>query len=250
MQYKVSFALSTFGAFLITFIEVLGIWALFSRFGSLEGWTLPQVCLFYGFVNMTFALADAVSLGFDTFGTEYVRSGNLDRLLLRPRSVALQLLGHELSLRRVGRFAQGAIVFGWSLATLDVQFSSATIAILGFAFVGGVSLFLGLFVLSAFISIWTIESLELMNTMTYGGVETAQYPLSIYERHFRAFFTFVVPLACVAYFPLIAVMDIVDPLGSPYWFQVMAPAAGILFLLAALALFEFVGLRRYASTGS
>ena len=43
---------------------------------------------------MTFAVADAILLGFDTFGAQYVKSGDLDRLLLRPRSLALQLLGH------------------------------------------------------------------------------------------------------------------------------------------------------------
>lgn len=250
MQYKASFLLSSFGAFLVSFVEVLGIWALFDRFGGLSGWTLPQVCLFYGFVNMTFAVADAVSLGFDTFGAQYVKSGDLDRLLLRPRSLALQLLGHELTLRRVGRFAQGAIVFGWAVSALDIAWSPASVGLLVFAFTGGVAMFVGLFVFAAFLSFWTVESLELMNTMTYGGVETAQYPLSIYERHFRAFFTFVVPLACVAYFPLVAVLGIEDPLGTSYLFQAAAPIAGMAFLAMALALFRYVGLRHYTSTGS
>ena len=250
MQYKTSFLLSAMGAFLVSFIEVLRIWALFDRFGGLTGWTLPQVCLFYGFVNMTFAVADGVSFGFDTFGANYVKTGDLDRLLLRPRSLAIQLLGHELSLRRVGRFSQGAIVFAWAVSSLDVSWSAGTVALLIFAFGGGVAMFVGLFVFAAFISFWTVESLEVINTMTYGGVETAQYPLSIYERHFRAFFTFVVPLACVAYFPMVAVLGIEDPIGTSYAFQALGPVAGFLFLGAALALFRFVGLRHYTSTGS
>ena len=85
MQYKTSFLLSALGAFVVSIVEVLGIWALFDRFGGLTGWTLPQVCLFYGFVNMVFAVADAVSLGFDSFGASYIKTGELDRLLLRPR---------------------------------------------------------------------------------------------------------------------------------------------------------------------
>ena len=83
MQYKTSFLLSALGAFVVSIVEVLGIWALFDRFGGLTGWTLPQVCLFYGFVNMVFAVADAVSLGFDSFGASYIKTGELDRLLLR-----------------------------------------------------------------------------------------------------------------------------------------------------------------------
>jgi ABC-2 type transport system permease protein len=68
------------------------IWVLFLRFGDLKLWRLEEVCLFYGVVNISFALADAVSPGFDVFGPQYIKTGNFDRLLLRPRSVVLQLL--------------------------------------------------------------------------------------------------------------------------------------------------------------
>ena len=118
----------------------------------------------------------------------------------------------------MGRFLLVAIVFGWAVSVLGIVWTPASVALIVFAFVGGVAMFVGLFVFAAFISFWTVQSLELMNTMTYGGVETAQYPLSIYERHFRAFFTFVVPLACVARFLLVAVLGIEDPLGTSYSF--------------------------------
>ena len=48
--------------------------------------------------------------------------------------------------------------------------------------------------LQATLAFWTTETLEIVNTVSYGGVETAQYPLSIYRPWFRHFFTFVVPL--------------------------------------------------------
>ena len=57
-------------------------------------------------------------------------------------------------------------------------------------------------------SFWTTESLEVMNMLTYGGVETAQYPIAVYQKYFQRFFTFVVPLAMVTYFPILAVLDI------------------------------------------
>jgi ABC-2 type transport system permease protein len=99
------------------------------------------------------------------------------------------------------------------------------------------------------LSFWTTESLEIMNTLTYGGVETAQYPMAIYQQGFRRFFTFVVPLACVAYFPIVAVLGIDDPLGTSRVFQYCAPLAGFAFLGASLALWR-IGVRHYTSTGS
>jgi len=94
------------GNLAITAIEFLGIWALFSRFGSLGEWTLPEVALFYGMVHMAFAISEAAARGFDILHRQ-VRSGDFDRILLRPRSTVLQVMGLEFQLLRVGRFTQG-----------------------------------------------------------------------------------------------------------------------------------------------
>lgn len=80
-------------------------------------------------------------------------------------------------------------------------------------------------------------------------VETGQYPLTIYRAWFRRFFTFVVPLACVNYFPTLAILDRPDPLGTSIYFQCAAPALGLIFLLIALRIWKF-GVRHYRSTGS
>ncbi|MCC7406642.1 MAG: ABC-2 family transporter protein [Phycisphaeraceae bacterium] len=248
MQYPVTFVLQSLGVLLVTSIEFLGLWALFDRFGNLRGWTLPEVAFFYGLVSVSFSFADAMARGFDLFsGT--IRAGNFDRILARPRSTVLQLAGQELTLRRVGRLAQGLIILGWAVYTLDLTWSVPTVGLLLLAIVGGICLFSGLVVLQATMCFWTTESLEVWNAFTYGGVFAAQYPLNIYRVWFRQFLTCVVPLACVTYFPALAIMGRNDPLGSPRWFQCVAPLAGVVFLFLALQAWR-VGVRHYTSTGS
>lgn len=248
MQYRASFLLQSAGQFFITAIEFLGVWALFDRFGTLREWAFAEVAVFYGVVNVGFALADTLSTGFDQMG-EFVKRGDFDRILLRPRSTVLQLIAHELALRRVGRILQGVLILAWGISMLDVSWSLGSVLLLLAAIFGGACLFLGLFVLQGTMSFWTVETLELMNTLTYGGVQTAQYPLAIYAGWFRRFFTFVVPLAAIAYFPVLAILQHPDPLGSPLWFQRLSPLLGVLFLLASLAAWRF-GVRHYTSTGS
>ncbi|MDH3601300.1 MAG: ABC-2 family transporter protein [Candidatus Tectomicrobia bacterium] len=249
LQYRGAFLIAALGQFLSTGIEFLGIWALFDRFGHLQDWKLAEVALFYGVVNCAFALADALSTGFDQFGAAYVKTGDFDRILLRPRSTILQLAGHELALRRVGRLAQGMVVLVWAAGSLDVTWNMAHIGLLIFTIIGGICFFFGLIVLQAILSFWTIESLEIMNVLTYGGLESAQYPLSIYHVAFRRFFTLVIPLACISYFPIVGVLGIADPLGSPALFQWLSPSVGVGFLLLALQLWK-MGVRHYTSTGS
>ena len=248
MQYRVSFVLGAMGQFLATGIDFVGLWALFDRFENLRGWTLPEVALFYGVAHVSFALADMLGSGFDEAG-HLIRKGELDRLLLRPRSTILQLLGYRLTLRRMGRMSQGAIVFVWALTQLQVDWSIGTAILLAVTVLCGSCLFLGLLALQATMSIWTVQTLELVNCTTYGGVFAAQHPFSIYGRWFRWLFTFVVPLACVTYFPLVAVLGKEEPLGTPAWVGYAAPVAGPLFLAASLSCWNW-GVRRYTSTGS
>ncbi|MEM8767104.1 MAG: ABC-2 family transporter protein [Pseudomonadota bacterium] len=249
LQYRLSFLLMAFGHFITSVVEAIGIWALFDRFGMLGQWSLAEVAFLYGIVNTAFPLSEALARGFDIFGAQFVKTGNFDRVLLRPRSTVLQLAGHDFQLQRVGRFAQGLLVLAWAIWTLDIDWTLWRAALLVFTIASGVVFFYALFIFQATLSFWTVDSLEIMNTLTYGGVETAQYPIAIYQPGFRRFFTFVVPLATISYFPALAILGIDDPLGSSLSAQVLAPLAGYLFFGASLLAWQ-AGIRHYTSTGS
>lgn len=249
MQYPASFIMLSLAQLLATGIEFLGLWALFARFGQIEGWRFGEVCVFYGVVNLSFAFADTCARGFDIFGTEYVRTGAFDRLLLRPRTTAFQLLGHELRLSRLGRLIEAATVFAIGAVLTHLAFTPAAVALLAWAVLGGMALFFGIMVISATLAFWTVESLEIVNVISYGGVEAAQYPLNIYAAWLRDFLIFIVPIGCVAYFPVVAALGHPDPLGAPAWFRAASPAAGFAFLAVTLWVWGF-GVRRYTSTGS
>jgi ABC-2 type transport system permease protein len=248
MEYRASFLMQAAGQFLVTGIEFLGIWALFSRFGQIRGWTLGETAFFYGLISITWSIADAISRGFDVFGVT-VKNGDFDRVLLRPRSSILQLFGHELTLRRMGRFAQGLAVLIFAIETLDVSWSGPKIGLLALAVIGGVCLFVGLMILEATSAFWTTETLEVWNAFTYGGVTMSQYPLEIYRPWFRRFFLFVIPLGCVSYLPGVAILGRPDPLGTPVALQWVAPLVGPVFLAMCLQVWRF-GVRHYQSTGS
>ena len=114
---------------------------------------------------------------------------------------------------------------------------------------GGVALFGGILLLQATLSFWTVDALEVANILTYGGVQAGQYPLNVYAAWFRDLLIFIVPIGCVAYFPVVALLGAHDPLGAPAWLLPLTPAAGFLFLAVALRVWG-VGVAKYASTGS
>ena len=249
MQYVASFLLTSLGAFLATGIDFIALWALFARFKQVAGWRFGEVALFYGVIGVSFALADALTRGFDVFGEQFVKTGDFDRILVRPRSTVLQLLGYEFRATRIGRLAQAAVAWAIAARLTDIAWTWSTWATLIFAVAGGMALFSGILVLQATLAFWTVESLEIANTLTYGGVEAAQYPLDLYARWFRNFVTFVVPLACVSYFPVAAVLGRADRTGIPLELVRLTPALGFVFLAIALWVWR-LGVRHYTSTGS
>jgi viologen exporter family transport system permease protein len=248
LEYRASFVMQAIGQFFVTGVEFVAIVILFDRFGEIRGWTLYEVAFLYGLISVTYAAADAVSRGFDIFGNT-VKYGEFDRLLLRPRSTVLQLFGQELTLRRVGRFGQGVAVLLFAIHGLEIGWSAGRLVLLVFTVACGASLFVGIIILQATSAFWTTESLEMWNAFTYGGVSMSQYPIEVYRSWFRRFFTFVIPIACINYFPGVAMLNRPDPLGTPLWVQWLAPLAGPAFLFVSIQVWKF-GVRHYQSTGS
>lgn len=247
MQYRASFVMLVFGNLFSSGIEFVGIAALFTRFGNLRGWRLPEIALFYGMVGIAFALSEGIGRGFDLF-PNLIKSGDFDRLLLRPRSTVFQVAAQELQLMRIGRLAQATVVLCWAIGHVRTDWTLPRVTLLLLSILGGACLFYGLFVLQATMAFWSVESLEIMNTVTYGGTETAQYPLSIYSPWFRRFFTFVIPLACINYLPSRVLLPH-SPAAGPVWAAWLAPFVGMAFLLVTLQTWN-IGVRYYRSTGS
>lgn len=102
MQYKTSFLFTAIGQFLVSFNVFLGIYFLFQRFHQVKGYSYSEVLLCYAIVLMEFSLAEMWARGFDTF-SGLVRSGEFDRVLVRPQGEILQVLGSRFELTRLGR---------------------------------------------------------------------------------------------------------------------------------------------------
>jgi ABC-type uncharacterized transport system, permease component len=243
LRYRSTFYLNVFGQIAIPLSVLAGALLLFSRFGNLEGWTMAEAMLCYGITNAAFALAELLARGFDTFPS-VLANAEFDRILVRPRSPVLQVLGSRLDLSRFGRLAVGLVVLGWSIAGLSIEWTFLKAATIALMLVCGALLFSGIFVLGAAFAFVTTDAFELVNVFTDGGREMAQYPMTIYERPLRFFFTFLIPFACVNYLPLTFVLG---KGGSPW--ACLLPLASALFVLPCLAVWN-AGARRYISTGS
>jgi len=245
MQYRTSFWLLTVGQFFVPFSVFAGLYLMFQRFGQLRGWSFFETALCYGVIHLAYSLAECFARGFDSFSGMIVR-GDFDRVLVRPRSTELQVLGSQFEFTRLGRMLQGAVVLAWALYKLPIAWDAAKAATLALMIACGVLIFAGIFILFATMCFWTVQGLEIANIFTDGGREMAQYPLNVYRKWVVVFFTFVIPFACVNYLPLLYLLGRAD--GPPVRYM-LQPLAGMLFLLPCLLVWR-LGVRHYRSTGS
>jgi ABC-2 type transport system permease protein len=245
LQYRTSFWLITCGQFLVPFFIFAGLYFMFERFGQVEGWGFYEVALCFAITHLAFSLSECFARGFDAFSS-LVAGGDFDRLLVRPQSTIIQVLGSKFEFSRFGRLFQSLIVLSLALYNLAIPWSAAKVVTLLLMIIGGVLIFTGIFILFATMSFWTIQGLEVANVFTDGGREMAQYPLNIYQKWVKLFFTFIIPFGCVNYLPLLFILDKVD--GNPIRYM-LTPLAGLFFFLPCLLVWQ-IGVRHYRSTGS
>ncbi len=251
MQYRLSFVVDLVAQFFGNILEFVAVALFYTRFPSIGGWSLGEIGLLFGMSSVSFALADMFSAGFDYayFGPVMVRLGEFDRVLVRPVSAVVQVAAAQFSLKRLGRIAQGMIILIGALTTLHVTWTPPRIVYLILTIAAGIFFFMGLFIFGSGVSFWTVDGLEAMNVVTYGGQTMVSYPMHIYQAWLRSIFMFIVPMAFVNYYPALYLLDKPDPLGGPTWLAFIAPMVCVIVFLAGLRMWWF-GVSKYTSTGS
>jgi ABC-2 type transport system permease protein len=250
MQFRVSFWMDTFSTALLNGLVFFSIALIFERFGQLQGWALGEVAYLYGMAEMCFALAELIFSGFqDDYFSDLIREGRFDQLLLKPVDMTWQILGSQFQMRRLGRFALGLGILITAVTVGDIQWSWLKVVFFLVTLLSQVLFMGGFFIMGATLTFWTVESIEAVNILTYGGNEVMNYPMTIYSRPLRFIFTYIVPFIFMNFYPALYILDKPDPLNFPAFAPFIAPVIAVLFFSLMLRFWQF-GINHYQSTGS
>jgi ABC-2 type transport system permease protein len=247
-QYRASFVTDVVGSLMFGVIDVVGVVVVFRMTPTLGGFGFAEVFLMTALAGCAFALAD-LAVGNVERLRQYVRSGLLDALLVRPLSALAQLAVMDVATRRVGRVAFGAVMVVVAAAYASVTLTPTRLALLVVTPIAGAMIFGAVFVATATVAFWWVESGEIGNGLTYGGLSFTQHPITIYGTLFRRLFAYAIGFGFVAYYPTLALLDRADPLGAPALLGYASPAVAIAAVTAAGLMWR-AGVRHYRSTGS
>jgi ABC-2 type transport system permease protein len=247
-QYRVSFLLFLASQSVVAGLDLAVILVLFTQVNALAGWSALDVAMLYGLAGVGFGIADLMVSQVE-LASRHIKAGTFDLFLLRPAGALLQLCANEFALRRLGRSVQPVIVLTVALTRADIDWTVDKAAMVPLAIVSGMVIWGAIWVITSSIAFWTVETQEIANSFTYGGLTMSHYPIDVLGSWLRRIVVFVVPLAFTAYLPAAYVLDKPRAFGLPRGLALASPLVAIVLVLVARSVWR-LAIRHYRSTGS
>jgi ABC-2 type transport system permease protein len=244
LQYK-GWPIMVLQVMIVVVTDPIGLVFLFSRFGSIGVWSVERILLIYAMAVTSFGLAETFCRGFDSFPWRMLRTGDFDRVLLRPRSLFVQIAGAYFHIHRLSRVFCGVCAVIWCLWKQGVQPAPIHVLTIVLALLGGFFTYTGVFLMTSGIAFFTIQGLDWIFIFTNASYQVTRCPIDYMPKVLRYLFTFFIPMLVISYYPASAVCG----WGENYWKGLLALPAGLTFLLFSTFIWRF-GVRHYKSTGS
>lgn len=177
-----------------------------------------------------------------------VRQGDLDLFLIRPLPSLIQIMTFRFQISAFGDLLGGIIVFAAAIVQVDIQWSIDTIAYLLLAVIGGCLVETAVKLAVSSLAFRTLAIYDIIGFVDGVMGLAGNYPLTIYGNLTRFLFTFILPLAFLAYFPVTVLLRRTSELSVSPLFAFMSPLVGCFLFILAYLLFEHE-LRSYQSSG-
>src|SRR6266508_734083 len=173
---------------------------IFHRFPSLAGWSVGEILL----ISSIRLLGHGIYILF--FGNvqmipHLIREGWFDSFRLRPVSIFLQVCTHKVPINALGDLAVALASLSVCLNLLHLQWTFAKIVLLLLAVVGAIAIELALVLhVTSFVLRYPgTESLFYWLDTTISNF--GNYPLTIFPKLLQGIFTFLMPVAFIAFYP-------------------------------------------------
>jgi viologen exporter family transport system permease protein len=243
LEYRADFVISiVFGVAWQTSV-IIFVTVLLGSFRGMGGWPSHAVLLIAAMRMLSHGVY-AVLFDRNYQLATMVQDGRLEAFMLRPMPVYRQVQLSVFPTNALGDLLVGVSLFAWAVGVVGLHWTPWRVAYLAAGLAGGVLIEAAIAtVLASFLlrypatSAWNMWIEELLGTF-------GNYPLSFLPRLIGGAFTFVLPLAFIAYFPAAVLTGHTGGLGVPAAVAAAAPLVGLLAFAGARLLWN-ARLRHY-----
>ncbi|MEU9369314.1 ABC-2 family transporter protein [Streptomyces avermitilis] len=241
-QYRANFAAQALDAAIGLGVALGAIEVLFRRVDELAGWTASQLILLTG---VYLVISGFVNLVVHPSLSRFVRevlNGTFDFVLLKPVDAQLLTGLREVQIWKLVDITLGCAVIAAVFATQGFPGVTALVGMLLLTAIG-VCMMCAVWFIAATSVFWLIRVDNIL-TILQSCFQSAKWPISVYPRWLRVFFTAVLPTAFSTTIPA----EFAAGQGS-----VLMGALAVLFCGALCTLSRWLwvrGIRRYSSASS
>lgn len=243
MSYRADFIISNIGMIVSNLVGFVTFYILFQNFPSINGWTMYEMLFLYGFALV--ALTPVQCFFDNNWNLRYVvKTGDFIKYCFRPINIFFYYISEVFDVKGLGQlaFGVGTLVYAWRHLAIPV---TPVIIAQTVLFLLAASLFMIAIMNFAAATCFWIQNSGYIMVIMFRFKDFAKYPASIFNSVFRIVFTFVIPIAFIAYYPALVVLR---PDSVPL-LSCLSPLIGLAFFYLSYR-FWLLGARKYDGTGS
>lgn len=229
--YRIDCIVGIFSQLIVQLVSLVFMFVVFQNTENIAGWNFKQILLLFGVTRIAIGISGYCFDGLYDIGPKYIKSGEFDKILLRPVHPLISIIGDSREFVSIADVILGLILTICMLIQLSIPITALLIIkILFFSIIG--ALIIGaintIFSISSF---WTYRSNEVIWSF-YRMYTFTEYPITIYNKFIRILITIILPFAFVAYYPTMAY------LGFNSYLIYLSPIVTIILWIVAIKLWN------------
>jgi ABC-2 type transport system permease protein len=228
------------------FLEAAGFWVILSRFGSIGGWTMPEVFLLFSVGGVVWGIGGGFVARGNTAVGWCFDTGFIDIGLTKPVDFYASFMAGNVNPSHFPRIILSIALMIYCMSHVATPLPAARIVLFVVGILGGILLCAAMYTACGAMGFRVARGESVMYLVsTLSRVNP--YPIHIFPRILQATVTFVVPFALATYYPTRYLIRNDVPGGG-----LLMPATLVIGFLVFFAAYKFwmSGLEHYQSTGN
>lgn len=238
LEYRADLLVGFIADLAMSGLGIILIFALFSHVETIAGWDRGASLWLWGMAECTSGVAQCLFNGVMVANRDYLISGGLDRLLLRPVNPLIQLITERISFIGFSNIVIGFLMM--ILGQIEHPILLSSMLFLPFLVVGGVTLMGGMLIAMSALG-FIAHHTGTFSGLLMQSVSFSRYPLTIFPTPLRII---LLPVGLLAYLPIGSILGY-DELENWHFIQ---PVIGLGIFVLAIAWWMRLS-KMYVSTG-
>jgi len=243
MSYRADFLVSLLAILLTNAFNITSLYFIFLNIPDIGGYNYMEMLFIYGFYMMSDAPGEFFFVNNWNLD-EHIYSGSFIRYCTKPVNQFFYYYSEKFNVNALCQFLIGTAVLTYSILNLGIEFSLwHFLVLLPLLFFSSLVMASIMNTIAA-LGFWIINSQTILDIIRRLK-DFSRYPVTILNTFFRLVFSFVIPLAFVAYYPSTFFIGGGETTIYPF----LTPVVGVILFYISYRIW-MNGARSYSGTGS